>query len=128
MSTARVPIAPVGQKAWIKFEFPKAQSIQAVTFALGGPRDPLAIFAGETGNGPVLEASDDGQTFRPIVTLPTAGAIEHTLSFAPVSARFFRLSFLTKAPPPAFMDIDFSELGVVNAPELRREGRLRCSA
>ncbi len=117
MSTARLPIAPAGQRAWVQFEFPKAQSIQAVTFALGGPRDPLAIFAGETGNGPVLEASDNGQTFRPIVTLPTAGAVEHTLSFATVNARFFRLSFLTKAPPPALMDIDLSELGVANTPK-----------
>jgi hypothetical protein len=115
MSTARVPIAPVGEKAWIQFEFSQAQPIQGVTFALGGPRDPLAIFAGETGNGPVLEASDDGQTFRPVVTIPTAGAVEHTLSFAPVTARFFRLSFLTKAAPAAGLgDIDFSELGVAN--------------
>ncbi len=118
MSTSRLPIAPAGQKAWIQYEFQQPQAIQAVTFALGGPRDPLAIFAGETGNGPVVEASDDGQTFRPIVTLPTAGAAQHTLSFAPVTARFFRLSFLTKAPPPNSMgDIDFSELGVANVPK-----------
>lgn len=118
MSTSRLPIAPVNQKAWIQYEFPRPQAIQAVTFAFGGPRDPLAIFAGETGNGPVLEASEDGQAFRAIVTLPTAGAVQHTLSFAPVTARFFRLSFLTKALPLSAMgDIDFSELGVANVPK-----------
>jgi hypothetical protein len=118
MSTIRLPIAPVNQKAWLQYEFPKPETIQAVTFAFGGPRDPLAIFAGETGNGPVFESSEDGQTFRPIVTIPTAGAVQHTLSFAPVTARFFRLSFLTKAPPSSAQgDIEFSELGVANIPK-----------
>src|SRR5260370_30239652 len=52
MSTARLPIAPTGQKAWIQFECPKAQSIQARTFPLGAACDPLASFATETGKGP----------------------------------------------------------------------------
>lgn len=118
MSTSRLPIAPVNQKAWVQYEFPKPQTIQAVTFAFGGPLGPLAIFAGETGNGPVFESSEDRQTFHPIVTIPTAGAVQHTLSFATVTARFFRLSFLTKAPPSSALgDIDFSELGVANIPK-----------
>lgn len=118
MSTSRLPIAPVNQKAWIQYEFAQPQAIQAITFALGGPRDPLALFAGETGNGPVLEASEDGTVFHPIVTLPTSGAVQHTLSFTPVTARFFRLSFLTKAPPSHTEgEMDLSELGVTSAPK-----------
>jgi hypothetical protein len=104
--------AAPGQKSWVQFEFAKPQSIQAVTFAMGGLGDPLAQFQGETGEGPVLEKSDDGVTFQEIVRVPTAGAVQHTLSFQPVSARFFRLSFLEKPPAKAGLgDIDLSEFG-----------------
>ena len=120
MNSVRVKIAPVGQKAWIQYEFPKPQPIQAVTFTFGGDRDPLAIFAGESGNGPVLESSDDGQNFTPIVTMPTSGAPQHTMSFPIKTAKYFRLSFLTKTPPKSSQDIDLSELGV-KAPEVPTE-------
>jgi hypothetical protein len=104
--------AAPGQKSWVQFEFAKPQSIQAVTFAMGGLGDPLAQFQGETGEGPVLEKGDDGVTFQEIVRVPTAGAVQHTLSFQPVSARFFRLSFLEKPPAKAGLgDIDLSEFG-----------------
>jgi hypothetical protein len=46
-----------------------------------------------------LEASDDGQTFRRVLTLNGGGAPEHTVSFAPVQAKFFRVTF-TPAPRP----------------------------
>jgi (4-O-methyl)-D-glucuronate---lignin esterase len=104
--------AAPGQKSWVQFEFAKPQSIQAVTFAMGGPGDPLAQFQGETGQGPVFEKSDDGITFQEVVRIPTAGAVQHTMSFQPVMARFFRLSFLEKEPAKAGLgDIDLSEFG-----------------
>ena len=40
-----------------------------------------------------LEASDDGQNFREIAKLSTAEAPEHTISFAPVTAKYFRVTF-----------------------------------
>ena len=48
MSTVKVKIAPVGEAAWIQFAFAKPETIQAVSFAFGGTRDPLAIFASAT--------------------------------------------------------------------------------
>jgi hypothetical protein len=117
MKSTALPIAPVGQRAWIQFEYPQPQAIQAITLAMGGPRDPLAQFGGEQGNGPVLEASDDGQQFKAIVTMPTYGAVQHTMAFAPVTARFFRLSFTTPEPKkPMLGDIDLSEFGVSKVP------------
>ena len=47
-----------------------------------------------------LEASDDGQNFRLVVKLPEGGAPQHTLSFAPVTAKFFRVTFKRTPPPP----------------------------
>jgi len=111
------PAADPGEKSWVQFEFAKPQSMQAVTLAMGGPGNPLAQFQPETGKGPVLEKSDDGITFQEVVRLPTAGAVQHTMSFPPATARFFRLSFLE--PPPAKAqpgDIDLSQFGI-NAPK-----------
>ncbi len=113
MTGVPLTIAPVGQTAWIQFAFPAPQTIQAVTFAFGGSRDPMALFTGERGDGPVLESSDDGTSFTPIVTMPTAGAVQHTLSFPAKKARYFRLSIKTVAPAGTGLgDIDFSELGM----------------
>ncbi len=106
------PAATPGQKSWVQFEFAKPQAIQAVTLAMGGPGDPMAQFRGETGKGPVFEKSNDGVTFEEVVRLPTAGAVQHTMSFQPVSARFFRLSFLDEAPAKSMQgDIDLSDFG-----------------
>ncbi len=117
MKSTDLPIAPVGQKSWIQFEYPEPHTIDAVTVAMGGPRDPFAQFAGDTGHGPVVEASDDGQQFRSIVTIPTAGAVQHTMAFAPVTARFFRLTFTTFEPPKSMLgDIDLSDLGISGMP------------
>jgi hypothetical protein len=117
MKSTDLPIAPVGQKSWIQYEYLEPHTIDAVTVAMGGPRDPLAQFSGETGHGPVVEAGDDGQQFRSIVTIPTAGAVQHTMAFAPVTARFFRLTFTTFEPPKSLLgDIDLSDLGVAGMP------------
>ncbi len=101
-----------GQLSWILYTFPEPVAIQSVTFAEGPPRDPLAIFAGETGHGPVLQSSQDGSTFTDIVRIPTAGAVQHTMDFAPVTARFFRIAFTEQAPPSSALgDIDLSDFG-----------------
>jgi hypothetical protein len=113
MKSTALPIAPAGEKAWIQFEYAQPQTIRAVTLAMGGPRDPLAQFGSETGKGPVFESSDDGQSFHAIVTMPTHGAVQHTMAFAPVTARFFRLSFKTAEPSkPPLGDLDLSDFGV----------------
>jgi len=105
-----IPIAAPGKTSWIQFDFGKPTVIRAITYATGGPRDPLALFGVETNDGPVLEASDDGVTFTPVVRMPTFGAVQHTMSFPAKTARYFRLSFLEK-PAASTMPIDMGELG-----------------
>ena len=101
-----------GETSWMRYEFSQPVTVQSVTYAPGGPGDPLAIFAGENGHGPVLQSSIDGQTYTDIVRLPTSGAIQHTMDFSPVSARFFRLAFPEQAPPSNMQgDIDLSDFG-----------------
>jgi hypothetical protein len=83
--------APVGERAWIQHELPQAATIRGVTFITTGGR---GRGGGDT-NTQQLEVSDDGRQFRTVTAIP-AGA--HTIGFAPVTARVFRISILT--PPP----------------------------
>ena len=100
VKTAELPsAAEVGQKAWILYEFAKPQSMQAITLVMGGPTDPMAIFFGYGDSGHDLEASDDGQQFRKVVHIEN-GAVGTTTAFAPVTARFFRVTFERLAPRP----------------------------
>ncbi|MFI5027221.1 MAG: glycosyl hydrolase, partial [Solirubrobacterales bacterium] len=94
-STA-LPKAPVGEKAWIQFDFGKPVTIRGVSLAIAGFKWPF----GPPPPGPDLEASDDGQTFRKIANIPASTSVQNTVSFTPAQARFFRVAFVTPPPPP----------------------------
>ena len=48
-------------------------------------------------SGKALEASDDGQNFHRVVDISQdGGSTEHTLAFAPVTAKYFRVTFKTQ--------------------------------
>ncbi len=91
-----LPAAPVGGKAWIQIEFPSARTIRGLTFVAGGGGG--RGFGGRGGggtSGQELEASDDGRQFRTVTEIP-AGA--RTIAFPAASARYFRLTILTRPP------------------------------
>jgi hypothetical protein len=52
---------------------------------------------------PLFEASDDGTHFRKVIDVPAGNIVEHTVTFAPVTASYFRLCLLP--PPPPFTDL-----------------------
>jgi hypothetical protein len=86
-------IAPVGDKAWVQFEFPQPQTIRAITLVLQGvPRRPVSTQD--------LECSDDGKQFRTVVAIPGGRSPELTISFPAATAKFFRLTFKTQPPIP----------------------------
>ena len=76
--------------AWIQFEFPAAQIIKAVTVVGGGIRWVWGV--GAPSEDRMIEASDDGISFRRIAFIHAGGVPQHTVAFEPVSARFFRVS------------------------------------
>jgi (4-O-methyl)-D-glucuronate---lignin esterase len=86
-----LPAVPVDAAAWIQVEFPRPQSVHGLTL-MARRSDRRGRYA-----DPELEASDDGQTFRSVLKLP---AEARTVAFAPVTARYFRVSFRTLAPQP----------------------------
>ena len=89
-----------GGKAWIQFEYSQPQTIRALSFMMNTEQTQVMGWLGVQMNGPrALEASDDGQTFHEVITIPIDGAAEHTLSFAPVTAKYFRVSITTPPPP-----------------------------
>jgi hypothetical protein len=89
MKTTALPKAPEGEKAWIQYEFPKPQTIRVLTIVVGGNPE-LA-----------LEAGDDGQTYHMVALVPARGAAERTVSFAPATAKFFRVTFKSLPQSPA---------------------------
>jgi hypothetical protein len=112
--TTQLPIAPEGQSAWIEWEFAQPQTIRGVTVALGG-KNPLDAFAPPGGDtGQTLEASDDGQSFHTVTGNTKGGSTEHTLSFEPVTAKYFRYSF--KTLPPAGGGLADLDLGFPKMP------------
>ena len=71
---------------WIQFEFAQPQKVAAI-----------ALAAAAAGTRELL-SSDDGSTFKPAAAIPGGGSIPHTVSFPPVTARFFRVTFRTAQP------------------------------
>lgn len=98
--TTKVPIPPLGSQSWIQFEYPKPHTVYAVTYVT---KDPSEVETYLTGIGPAekaLQASDDGQNFHQVASLSANDSPEETISFAPVTAKFFRVTFKHNAPPP----------------------------
>ncbi|HEX2395429.1 MAG TPA: glycosyl hydrolase, partial [Bacteroidales bacterium] len=88
-----LPPVKVGEKSWVQYEFPQPQTMQALTIMGGG-------YAGMWGRGAdpdtrALEASDDGKNFRKVIDIPISGIEEKTLTFDPVTAKYFRFTFVT---------------------------------
>jgi len=98
--TTKLPIPAPGGVSWIQYEFPQPQAIRAITFVTKDPDWITALVAGITAPEKKLEASDDGQNFRPVAELSGGNAPEHTISFPAVTAKFFRVTFRPTPPPP----------------------------
>jgi (4-O-methyl)-D-glucuronate---lignin esterase len=99
VKASTLPPAPMGENAWIQFEFAKPQSIDGISLVLaaGGGRGFGRGPGGSTGRA--LQASNDGQTFRTIAELPASPSAELTLAFPAVTAKYFRVTFRTMPVP-----------------------------
>jgi alpha-L-rhamnosidase len=98
--TTHVPIPPSGSSSWVQYEYPSPHVVRAITYVTRDPNLFQTLATGITTPAKVLEASDDGRTFRKVTTLGGGEAPVHTLSFEPVKARYFRVTFTPTPPPP----------------------------
>ena len=101
ISTKSQRIAPQKNTgtAWIGIGFDKPAVIQGVSLALS--------VAKGLGYAATVEASDDGTAWRRVADMPKAAQlqrlvmIQQTMSFSPVSGRYFRVVLIPAAPLPA---------------------------
>jgi hypothetical protein len=98
--TTQLPVSAVGESAWIQYEFASPRTIRSVTFAAKDPHGFYELLSGIGAPERTLEASDDGVNFRLVAKLDSGGAPENTISFAAVTAKYFRVAF-RRPPPPA---------------------------
>ena len=101
--TTKLPIPRrKARSAWIQYEFPQPQTIRAITYVVGTTTSlDGAMLASE------INAGEDPRSQRrraelPCgrVKLPDGDAPEHTISFPPVTAKYFRVTFKRTPPPP----------------------------
>ena len=98
--TTNVPIPPLGSESWIQFEYPSPHTVRSATYVTKDPDNFQARATGVTAAEKTLEASDDGLSFRRVSSLPGGPAPLHTISFEPVTAKYFRVTFKPTPPPP----------------------------
>ena len=107
-------------QAWIEQRFDEPVTVRSVTVGLPGPRGFGAAPAPEA----VLQASDDGVEYREVARLDATTVPARSASFAPVTARHFRLVLsggsAADALPP-------TSPGVRLPPVLRRAHEFRVS-
>ena len=118
--TTKLPIPRAGESSWIQYEFAQPQTIRSISIVTKGVDFITAMVAGISNPEKSLEASADGRNFRLVVKVPEGGAPAHTLSFPPVTAKFFRVTFKRTPPPPVpawASGIDPESLGIkIGAP------------
>ncbi len=116
--TVRIPIGKPGAPAYLQCEFARPQTIYGVTLAIEHVGPPL-LFGG-VATLAQLQSSNDGVQFQTVAEVPTErGGLaqdpgQSTLAFAPVTARFFRLTLGSKRPPT--QPVDPAELGLPAVP------------
>lgn len=101
--SALLPPVKINEKAWIQFEFDKPQSIQGLTIVGGGSAGLFGF--GRDPDNRELESGNDGKSFSQVVPIPSGGVGQKTISFQPVTAKYFRFTFKTFAPQPGIADI-----------------------
>jgi len=98
--TTSLPIPEPGSQSWIQFAYPSPQTIRSVTYVTKDPNTLEASITGIAAPEKTLEVSDDGQSFRKVATLGGGEAPEHTVSFAAVQGKYFRVTFKRGPRPP----------------------------
>jgi hypothetical protein len=74
---------------WLQAEFRQPVTVRSVTTSIGRP---------PRGTSLSLQASDDGTHFQNVTAVQPGSTLDQTLSFAPVTARYFRLLFTLQTP------------------------------
>jgi hypothetical protein len=135
VTSTLLPYTKLGEDAWIQFEFAKPETIQSLSIVGGG-------FGGIFGMGAdpdnrALKVSNDGKDFTKVIDITRGGVDQKTLTFSPVTGKYFRFTWKTPQPRPSFnpgadlgMDlstmmkpaagVEVAELNLFTAPRVNR--------
>jgi hypothetical protein len=80
------------KQAWVIMSYARPTQMQGITLA--------ASADGAPGAAAVLDASDDGKSWRRVAEVPAAKLSLRTVSFAPTEAPFFRVTLSPATPVP----------------------------
>jgi hypothetical protein len=95
-STSFLPPMEVGEDMWIQYEFESPQTFKAFSIS-GANTTPLAEFRGNPENR-TLQVSDDGLNFRVLAKVSGTTVPQHTVSFVPTTAKYWRIVYETLPP------------------------------
>jgi hypothetical protein len=98
-NSALLPVTLNNQSCWLQIRFPKPVKIYSLTIVASGTR----------GN-PLLETSDDGRQFKEVAVIPGTRSPENTITFTPVTAPVFRVTFTSPNQPVPSQGINIAEL------------------
>ena len=75
--------------AWIQYEFPEPQTIRSLSMINEKARDERHAYPATCLDS--LQISDNGIDFTTVFGIPVGDAIQQTISFKPLTAKYFRL-------------------------------------
>ncbi len=96
LTKSELPAMEIGKDMWIQYEFDSPQTFKAFSVA-GASETPLAEFNGNPKNR-TLKVSDDGVNFRTIAAVEGGTNPFNTVSFAPTTAKYWRMCWETLKP------------------------------
>lgn len=92
-----LPPMQVDEDMWVQYEFETPQTFKAISIT-GAIHSSLEDFNG----GPLnrtLKMSNDGITFKEVTAISGSIVPQNTVSFAPTTAKYWRMAFKTLPPP-----------------------------
>ena len=100
VTSTLLPSAPAGKIAWIMFEFSVPRTVQSLTFAAIGGGGGMTGRGGAGSGNRSLEVSDDGKIFTKVADVTTGRIAQNTMTFTPVTGKFFRFTVKTPESSP----------------------------
>ncbi|MCQ2143193.1 MAG: glycoside hydrolase family 2 [Bacteroidales bacterium] len=108
---------PESGLAWIRYEFDEPVTVYGAEIAAGRFEEFMARLMLQSDEGAVLEYSTDGLEYKAISNIKDKVFGVAALGFAPVTAKYFRLSV---KPGPGVDYIPVSEFNLFTAPRVNR--------
>jgi hypothetical protein len=100
VTSTLLPYTKPAEDAWIQFEFDKPEKIQSLSIVGGGYGGMFGMGADPDNRS--LKVSSDGKEFTKVIDITRGGVEQKTLTFSPVTGKYFRFTWKTPQPQPSF--------------------------